>query len=103
MYHLVISAKSLIICLPVLAGCVGMGTSQIRFPQNPDEFVASYNWGGFFQDVERVTLDRPPRTVVANVRQFGKKCLDITVNQKKSGPLYLGQVRQQTRRGARDV
>lgn len=74
----------MVLILPLLAGCAATGT-PIRYPQNPDEFLSAYNWGGWFQNVDRVTVNRPFGTVVADMRQYAKQCLDINVNKKRAG------------------
>lgn len=87
MDRLAMVVKGIIVCLPALTGCAGMG--EVRYPQNPDEFLSVYNWGGIFQNVERITVNRPAGTVVANVKVFAKKCLDISVNRKRMGRYAL--------------
>ncbi len=65
-----------------LAGCVGM---DVKYPQTADEFLATYNWGGLFQNKETVTVTRSRAAVVADMREFAKKCMDITVNKRRMG------------------
>jgi hypothetical protein len=76
-----IAARIMLICLPVLAGCAGMGDA--KYPQSADEFLSTYNWGGIAQNKEKVSVGRPVAAVVADVREFAKKCLDINVNRKR--------------------
>ena len=63
-----------------LAGCAGM---DAKYPQTADEFLTTYNWGGLFQNKETVTVKRPQAAVVADMREFAKKCMDITVNKRR--------------------
>jgi hypothetical protein len=74
--------------LPVLAGCAAMN-EPTRYPQNTDEFLKTYNWGGIFQNVERMTVDRPSGAIVGDLKEFAKQCLDIGVNKKRAGRYAL--------------
>jgi hypothetical protein len=74
--------------IPVLAGCAATETA-VQYPQNADEFLAAYNWGGWFQNVERVSVERPLGAVVADMRQYAKQCLDIKVNRKRAARYAL--------------
>jgi hypothetical protein len=65
-----------------LSACAGM---EAKYPQSADEFLTTYNWGGLFQNKEGLTVDRPSGVVVADMREFAKKCMDITVNKKRAG------------------
>src|SRR5712692_341004 len=82
-----IAARIMLIWLPVLAGCAGMGDT--KYPQSTDEFLSTYNWGGIFQNKEKVAVDRPVGAVVADVREYAKQCLDINVNQKRAARYAL--------------
>lgn len=81
--------RSMALILPLLAGCAATGDTPIRYPQNADEFLSAYNWGGWFQNVDRTTVDRPFVAVVADMRQYGKQCLDIRVNKKRAARYAL--------------
>jgi hypothetical protein len=76
-----------VVALGFVAGCAGMG--ETKFPQNPDEFLTTYNWGGMFQNKEKVVVDRPAGAVVADVREYAAKCLDITVNKRRAARYAL--------------
>jgi hypothetical protein len=67
-----------------LAGCAATSNTTARWPQTTDQFISSYNWGGIFQNVERMTVDRPSGAVVASLKQYAKECLDIKVNKKRA-------------------
>jgi hypothetical protein len=54
-------------------------------PQSADEFLTTYNWGGLFQNKETVKVERPQAAVVADMREFARKCMDITVNKRRAG------------------
>lgn len=64
----------------ILAGCAGM---EAKYPQTADEFLTTYNWGGLFQNKESVTVKRSQSAVVADMREFAVKCMDITVNKRR--------------------
>jgi hypothetical protein len=85
MNHL--AARTALMCLPVVAACAGMGNQ--KYPQSADEFLTTYNWGGLFQNKEKVAVDRPASAVTADVREYAKKCLDIKVNQKRAARYAL--------------
>jgi hypothetical protein len=73
---------TILLCLLPLAGCAGTG--EARYPQSADEFLSTYNWGGLFQNKESLAVDRAAGTVVADMREFGKRCMDIKVNKKRA-------------------
>jgi hypothetical protein len=73
----------------LVAGCAATGSTPARYPRNADEFISSYNWGGWFQNVERMTVERPSPTVVASLREYAKQCLDIKVNKKRAARYAL--------------
>jgi len=79
-------ARAAPIVLLLLAGCAGM---DAKYPQTPDEFLATYNWGGIFQNREKVAVDRPATAVVADLKEFARKCMDITVNKRRAGRYAL--------------
>lgn len=80
--------KWMAMVLPLIAGCAAMSTPA-RYPQNTEEFLKTYNWGGIFQNVERVTVDRPSGAVVGDLKEYAKQCLDIKVNKKRAGRYAL--------------
>lgn len=57
----------------VCAGCA----ANIGLPQTRDEFVAMYKPGGMFRNAEHVTVSRPFKSVVADVTEYAKKCLNV--------------------------
>jgi hypothetical protein len=71
-----------LLCLLPLAGCAGMGEG--KHPQSADEFLSTYNWGGLFQNKESLAVNRPVGTVVADMREFAKNCMDIKVNKRRA-------------------
>src|SRR3954469_18364051 len=79
----IVAFKVMLILGPGLAGCAGMGTGQ--HPQSAEEILATYSGNGIFQNNEQVVVDRPVGSVVAHVREYGRKCLDIKVNKKRAG------------------
>lgn len=84
MKRLFIAVRLMIVFFPVLAGC-----ASAPYPQTRDEFLSAYNWGGIAQNVEHITIDRPLKTVVAEIAEFAKKCLDIKVNLKRASRYNL--------------
>lgn len=81
---LFVVVRLMMVFLPVLAGCASTG-----YPQTREEFLSAYNWGGIAQNVEHITVDRPIKTVVAEVAEFAKKCLDIKINLKRASRYNL--------------
>lgn len=89
------------ILLPVITGCV-IGAINTR-----DEFVAAMKTGGLFKNTEQVTVNRPVKTVVADVTEYANKCLSVRVTRapsyqyKEAGgsTTYLPKI-QKTRDGA---
>lgn len=70
-----------------------------KHPQNADEFISAYNWGGIWQNKERIAVERPFGAVVADIKEYAKKCLDINVNQKRAGRYALDKYGSGTRGG----
>src|SRR6266511_3848372 len=66
------------IVLPVLTGCV-IGAINTR-----EEFVAAMKSGGPFKNVEQTTVNRPFKTVVADVTEYSNKCLNVRVTRRPS-------------------
>jgi hypothetical protein len=64
---------SLLFLLPVLAGCA------IGVPQNRTEFVSMYKDARVFGKAEHVTVNRPAKAVIADIKAFSQKCLNIRV------------------------
>lgn len=66
---------SFLLCvfLPIFAGCA------IGVPQTRDEFVTMYKSGGMFCNAEHITVNRPAKAVVADVKEFSQKCLNVRV------------------------
>lgn len=68
-----------VIMLGVLAsgllGCV----TNVGLPQTREEFVETYKDGGLFRNAEHYSINRPKAKVVADLRQFADKCLNIKV------------------------
>ena len=73
MPHLIRKAFLLSLFLPLFAGCA------IGVPQTRDEFVTMYKPGGIFRNAEHYTINRPAKAVVADVKEFSRKCLTIRV------------------------
>ena len=61
---------SLLFLLPILAGCA------IGVPQNRDEFVSMYKDAHVFGNAEHITVNRPAKAVVADVKEFSQRCLN---------------------------
>ena len=74
------AARAVLLCLLPLAGCT---MPEAKYPQSADEFLTTYNWGGMFQNKENLAVDRPAGVVVADMKEFAKKCMDIKVNKKR--------------------
>jgi len=64
---------SLLFLLPILAGCA------IGVPQNRQEFVNMYKDARLFGKAEHVTINRPAKAVVADVKEFSRKCLNVRI------------------------
>lgn len=64
---------SLLILSVLLSGCA------IGVPQNRDEFVTMYKPGGIFRNADHYTVNRPAKAVVADMREYSQKCLNIRV------------------------
>src|SRR4051812_41962723 len=67
--------KVCLLCLflPVFAGCA------IGVPQTREEFVTTYKSGGIFCNAEHIAVNRPVKAVIADVKEFSKKCLNVRV------------------------
>jgi hypothetical protein len=76
------ASRTVLLFLLPLAGCAGMG--EAKHPQTADEFLSTYNWGGLWQNKESLAVNRPVGTVVADMREFAKSCMDIKVNKKRA-------------------
>ena len=72
-----------------LVGCAPMSSTPVRHPKNANEFISTYNWGGWFQNVERMSVERPSGAVVGSLKEYAKQCLDIKVNKKRAGRYAL--------------
>ena len=72
---------SSILILTVVAGC----TTASHYPHTRGEFVSTYGEGGLFNSAEHFTVDRETKSVIADVKNYAKKCLDIRVNLKRAG------------------
>ncbi|MBI1921318.1 MAG: hypothetical protein HYS23_09600 [Geobacter sp.] len=75
MFRLIRNAGLILISLQVFTGCA----TYIGVPQTRDEFVTMCKPGGLFRSAEHVTVKRPVKAVVADVKEYAKKCLDVTV------------------------
>lgn len=73
MNHLFGKACLLSVFLPIFAGCA------IGVPQTRDEFVTMYKSAGIFGNAEHITVNRPVKAVVADVKEFSQKCLNVRV------------------------
>jgi len=82
MTHLFRKACLLSVSLPIFAGCA------IGVPQTRDEFVTMYKSGGIFCNAEHVTVKRPAKAVVADVREFSQKCLNVRVTDAPNYSLH---------------
>ncbi len=78
MFRLAIPAA--MISLFFLAGCV----SQIAAPQTRDEFVEMVKPGGITRKVEHLTIERPFKAVLNDVKGYADKCLDVRVYHRGS-------------------
>jgi hypothetical protein len=67
-----------------LAGCTATSNTTVRYPQTTDQFISTYNWGGLFANVDRMTVERSSGAVVAALKEYAKECLDIKVNKKRA-------------------
>ena len=67
------------IFLPVFTGCV-VGAINTR-----DEFVAAMKSGGPFKNAQQIIVNRPVKTVVADVTEYANKCLNVRATR---GPSY---------------
>jgi hypothetical protein len=50
----------------------------IDAPQTREEFVTRMKGGGFMKDTETLTVSRPFKTVVADLKAYSEQCLNIT-------------------------
>ena len=73
---------SLLLLFPVCAGCA------IGVPQNRQEFVTMYQDAKIFGKAEHYTIDRPAKAVVADVKEFSRKCLNVRVVDPPSYALH---------------
>ncbi len=64
---------SLLFLFPIFAGCA------IGVPQNRQEFVDMYKDARVFGKAEHFTISRPAKAVVADVKEFSRKCLNVRV------------------------
>jgi hypothetical protein len=64
---------SLLFLLPIFTGCA------IGVPQNREEFVNMYKDAHLFGKAEHVTIKRPVNAVVADIKAFSQKCLNVRV------------------------
>lgn len=64
---------SLLLLFPLFAGCA------IGVPQNRQEFVTMYQDAKVFGKAEHYTINRPAKAVVADVKEFSQKCLNVRV------------------------
>jgi hypothetical protein len=92
--------------LPFLFMLVGCATN-VGVPQTRDEFVSAYKSGGMFRNAEHIVVNRPVKTVVADVSEYASKCLKVRVTHgpsykyKEAGgsTIYLPKI-ESTRNGA---
>ncbi len=77
MNHLARAGALAPLFLLVLGGCA----ANIGAPQNRDAFVEMVKPGGLFRSAEHVTVNRPYKAVVADVKEFSGKCLDVRVTR----------------------
>jgi len=61
-----------------VAGLIGCATN-IGLPQSREEFVSAYKDGGLFRNAEHYTINRSKTAVVADIKQFANKCLNVKV------------------------
>lgn len=62
---------SLSFLFPLFAGCA------IGVPQTREEFVTTYKDAKVFGKAEHYTINRPAKAVVADVKEFSRKCLNV--------------------------
>ncbi|ACM21076.1 lipoprotein, putative [Geotalea daltonii FRC-32] len=67
--------KICLFCLFLLlfTGCA------IGVPQNRDEFVAMYSESGIFTAADHYTINQPAKAVIADVKEYSQKCLNVQV------------------------
>ncbi len=63
------------VCLTASAGCV----SQIGAPQTRTEFVEMVKPGGITRKVEHITVNRPFKAVLKDMKGYSDQCLDVHV------------------------
>lgn len=61
-----------------VAGLIGCATN-IGLPQSREEFIEVYKDGGLFRNAEHYTINRSKPAVVADIKQFAHKCLNVKV------------------------
>ena len=64
----------------LLAGCV----THIAAPQSRQEFVAKVKPGGIGRKAEHMTVSRPFKTVLNDVKGYADKCLNVRVSRSGS-------------------
>ena len=78
--------RSMTLILPLPAGCAATADTPVRYPQNPDQFLSTYNWGGWFQNVDRITVDRQKRAGRYAPDKYGTKPSSEPVTYKGAPP-----------------
>lgn len=64
---------AMLFLITIFSGCA------IGVPQNRGEFVEMYKDARLFGKVEHVTINRSAKAVVADVKAFSQKCLNVRV------------------------
>jgi len=63
----------------IMAGALVCATANAGVPQSREEFIKVYKNGGLFRSAEHYTIKRPKSAVVADIRKFAGKCLNVKV------------------------
>ena len=72
------------IVFTALAGCA----TNIGAPQTSAEFVSGMKAGGMFRNAEVFAVNRPVRTVVADMTEYANKCISVRTSH---GPSYTAK------------
>lgn len=59
---------------------VGCATPNIGVPQTREKFVSDMKAGGLFRNTETTSVGRPAKAVVADIKEYANKCLNVRVS-----------------------